>query len=167
MNTDRIISDDELKADGELLLTFTIPSNPATKKNSNRLVKVHGFTKVLPSERFMKYQTFCKPFIEEVQKKFNITNPIDFGISISVKVYCVNWRLPDITNIYQALGDILQHHNLITNDKWIHWSDNFQGTPQHWFGGVDKENPRIEIEIKRYRHKLEDFYNKKGNKKVK
>jgi hypothetical protein len=155
-------SGDDIKAmpDGTLLYNFTIPTQPATKKNSNRIVKIKGFVKIIPSERFVKYQRFCGPFLTPLRKDKKLP-PINCGISIAVKVFCKDWRLPDITNIYQSLGDIFQHYDLISNDKWIHWTDNFKGEPQHWFGGVDKINPRVEIEIKRYRHQLETFQDAK------
>lgn len=146
--------------DGTLLHQFVIPSSPATKKNSNRIIKVKGFFKVIPSERFMKYQKFCAEFLEPLRKKEN-KPPIDFGVSIKIRVATDKWIVPDYTNICQGLGDILQHHGVVDNDKWIHWTDGEveSNVPkEHWFIGVDKTNPRMEVEIRRFRHPLEDYY---------
>jgi Holliday junction resolvase RusA-like endonuclease len=155
---------DEYKLiDGELIYKFTIPSSPATKKNSNRIIRNKGFMKVIPSERFMKYQTFCKSFLEPLRKDKNLY-PIDCGISVKIRVATDKWIVPDYTNVCQALGDILQHFGVIENDKWIHWTDGDSKNnipEEHWFLGVDKENPRMEIEIRRFRHPLENYYNAK------
>lgn len=156
-----MINEDCELPDGELLHKFTIPSSPATKKNSNRIIRVKGFLKVIPSERFIKYQKFCTDFLVPLRKD---KKPIDFGISIKIRVATDKWIVPDYTNICQALGDILQHHNVIENDKWIHWTDGDveNNIPkEHWFMGVDKKNPRMEVEIRRFRHPLEEYYKNK------
>jgi Holliday junction resolvase RusA-like endonuclease len=155
----RNITTEELYPDGELLFNFTIPSSPATKKNSNRVFKVKGFTKVLPSERFMKYQAFCEKILVPLMKTKGI-EPMDFGVSIKIRVATNKWIVPDYTNVCQALGDILQHSGVIANDKWIHWTDGAytENVPaEHWFLGVDKDNPRLEVEIRRFRHPLEKY----------
>mgnify|MGYP003353712560 CR=1 FL=1 len=139
--------------DGQLLYKFVIPSSPATKKNSNRIIRVKGFMKVIPSERFMKYQKFCEPFIKALRKDQNLP-AIDYGISIKIRVATEKWIVPDYTNVCQALGDILQHYEMITNDQWIHWTDgdvNNHVPSEHWFIGVDKNNPRLEVEIRRFK----------------
>lgn len=141
---------------GELILSFTIPSQPATKKNSSRIIKIKGFFKIIPSERFMNYQKFCGQFLNPMWKD---KEPMDFGISVKIRVATNKWIIPDYTNVCQALGDILQHYKLISNDKWIHWTDGEikENTPlEHWFIGIDKINPRLEVEIRRFRHPLED-----------
>ncbi len=152
----RIVQDAELLNDGDLIFSVIIPSNPATKKNSNRIVKIKGFIKILPSERFIDYQNHCKEFLKEICPKI----PYDFGISIKIRVATDKWIVPDYTNVCQALGDILQHYKIISDDKWVHWTDGdyTNNIPnEHWFIGVDKENPRIEIEVRRFRHPIEDY----------
>ena len=152
----RIVQDKELISDGDLIFSIVIPSNPATKKNSSRIVKIKGFIKILPSERFMKYQNFCKEYLEKVTPEI----PYDFGVSIKIRVATDKWIIPDYTNVCQALGDILQHYKIISDDKWIHWTDggsNNNVPQEHWLIGVDKENPRIEIEMRRFRHPVEDY----------
>lgn len=86
--------------------------------------------------------------------------PYDFGISIKIRVATDKWIVPDYTNVCQALGDILQHFKIISDDKWVHWTDGDYTNDipnEHWFIGVDKENPRIEIEVRRFRHPIEDY----------
>lgn len=143
--------------DGTLLYSLVVPSSPATKKNSSRIVKIKGFYKIIPSKRFIEYQKFCEPYFTSLRKKDGLP-PMDFGVSIKIRVATEKWIVPDYTNICQALGDILQHYGVISNDQWIHWTDGevTDNIPkQHWFIGVDKNQPRMEIEIRRFRHPLE------------
>lgn len=160
---ERIILPEENLPDGELITKFIIPSSPATKKNSNQAVRVKGFLRIIPSKRFLEYQKFCKPYLETIKKQ----KPIDFGVSIKIRVATGKWIVPDYTNVCQALGDILQHYGVLENDKWIHWTDgeNINNIPcEHWLIGVDKENPRMEVEIRRFRHPLENYRHIKEEK---
>lgn len=155
--------------DGELLMSLVIPESPATKKNSSRIIRIKGFIKIIPSERFMKYQAHCGPFLKPLREEKNLP-PMDYGISVKVRVATDKWIVPDYTNVCQAVGDILQHYNVIADDKWIHWTDgivNDHVPQEHWFIGVDKENPRLEMEIRRFRHPLEQYKEEKAEKENK
>lgn len=157
--------DEKNLPDGTLLCSFVIPSSPATKKNSSRIIRIKGFFKVIPSERFVKYQKFCEQYLLPIRKNKNLP-PYDFGVSIKIRAATDKWIVPDYTNICQALGDILQHYDVISNDQWIHWTDGEveNNVPkEHWFIGVDKKNPRLEVEIRRFRHPLEIY---KENKHI-
>jgi Holliday junction resolvase RusA-like endonuclease len=90
----------------------------------------------------------------------SIKTCVPFGVSIKIRVATDKWIIPDYTNVCQALGDILQHYKIISDDKWIHWTDgefNNNVPQEHWLIGVDKENPRIEIEMRRFRHPVENY----------
>jgi hypothetical protein len=68
----------------------------------------------------------------------------------------------------QSIGDILQKWEVVDDDKYIHWTDYDPetGEREHWFHGVDKENPRIEIVIYRYKHLYEDYCEDKEKKEA-
>lgn len=156
------IQDEKNLPDGTLLCSFVIPSSPATKKNSNRIIKIKGFSKIIPSKRFVEYQKFCEQYLAPLRKEQGLP-AYDFGVSIKIRAATNKWIVPDYTNICQALGDILQHYEVISNDQWIHWTDGdvVDNVPkEHWFIGVDKENPRLEVEIRRFRHPLEVYKDK-------
>jgi hypothetical protein len=148
--------EDKLKAlenlqDGELILKFAIPGRPSTKKTSQRVVRRGGFTKILPSILYEKYEKHCKTFCEDAWKNHNLP-PIDCGIAIKIKVYLDSWIVGDECGYQQAHGDIIQAHGVIENDMWIHWVDKNENMIFY-----DKENPRIEIVICRHRHAKETF----------
>ena len=152
-------------SDGTSILSFTIPGRPSTKKTSQRVVRRGGFTKVLPSALYEKYEKHCKEYCENVWKN-QANPPIDCGISVKLKVYLNSWIVGDECGYQQAHGDIIQAHGIIEDDMWIHWVD----CDSHMIF-YDKDNPRIEVEIKRYKHPKEDFREaqriKEANKKKK
>lgn len=139
--------------DFDLIINFTIPGHPATKKNSNRIIwtKVAGrrLPKVIPSKQYYTYEKSCKPHITSFWKEA----PIDYGVLIRIKVWLSAWRIPDHVGILQSLGDIFQTCKFIKDDKYIQWTDyNFETKEiDQWFAGVDKENPRVEVWVYRYK----------------
>ncbi len=141
----------ETLPDNTTILRFTIPGRPSTKKTSQRVVRRGKYTKILPSALYEKYELHCKEYCEYFWKKFNL-DPLDFGISVKLKVFLASWIVGDACGYQQAHGDIIQKHGIIADDMWIHWVDNGEHMIHY-----DKDNPRIEVEIKRYRHPKEEF----------
>lgn len=149
----RIIDEDELLKDGELICSFVIPTNCATKKTSQSIIYVRGKPMIISSKRYIEYEKFCKPFCLAVRKDLG-KQPIDFGVSIKIKVYRSSWIRIDQTGILQSFGDIFQKWDILADDRWINW---ISDTNDHWWGGLDKENPRTEIFIYRCKHPYEDY----------
>ena len=143
-----------------LILSFNIPGRPATKKTSQRVVRRGGFTRILPSLLYEKYEKHCKSYCESIWKEYGY-DPIDFGISVKLKVYLDSWIVGDECGYQQANGDIIQAHGIIKDDMWIHWVDNGEHMIHY-----DKENPRIEVELKRFNHPKEDYRNEKIEKEA-
>lgn len=142
------ISPEELFEDGKTILCFIIPGQPATKKTSQRIFR----KRILPSKNYCIYETYCESFCKDAWVNKG-KEPIDFGVSVKMLVFLKNWVVGDCTGYQQSIADIMQKYGILQNDSWIHWD--WEG--QHWFCGVDKDNPRVEIEIKRFRHPKEDY----------
>ena len=156
----RVITSQELEADDTLLLKFTIPGNPNTKKTSQQAFGAGAHKIVLPSAQFLRYESRCRPFCYEVWKdKNNI--PMNFGIKIILRIYLESWRIGDQNGYMQSIGDILEKHKVIANDMFIHWGD----PGKHWLE-IDRTNPRAEIEIYRYKHPYEDFRKQKDEELI-
>lgn len=146
------VTPEEEMPDGTLLLEFVIPGRAATKKTHQRVVRRGRHTRILPSEQYERYEKHCKPFIEAVWR--NLDKPaMDFGVSVKLRVFLDNWVVGDEVGFAQSLGDLLEVHGVIANDLWIHWAD--LGTPM--IQEPDKANPRVEIEIRRFRHPKEAY----------
>jgi len=162
--TFHVVTAEELLPDGTKLVEFTIPGRPATKKTHQQVIYVKGSPRVIPSAQYAKYEKQCKEFCEKAWTK----SPMDFGIAIHIRIYLDTWSVGDHVGYMQAIGDILEKHKVIANDKFIHWSED----GAHWFGGIDKNNPRCEITITRFRHPYEiyrkdkeELETKKANRK--
>lgn len=146
------VTPEELLPDNTEILRLTIPGRPATKKTHQQVIYVKGSPRVIPSAQFAKYEKLCKEFCAQAWEDIG-KNPMDFGVSIEMRIYLDTWSIGDHVGYMQSIGDILEKHKVIANDKFIHWGDD----GMHWFGGVDKENPRCEIVIKRFRHPYEKY----------
>jgi hypothetical protein len=129
-----------------------------------QLIYVKGSPRLIPSKLYVKYEKACQGICESIWKLKN-NLPINFGVAIRIKVWINSWRIPDHVGILQALGDIFQHWDIVLDDKYIHWTDVDYETGEyaHWFQGVDKISPRVEVFIYRYRHPVEEF---EANKKT-
>jgi hypothetical protein len=151
----------ESSKDNTVLCQFVILGRPATKKTHQSAFVSKGRMIVLPSKQFKKYEKLCKEPCESVWKDLG-NDPMDFGVSIVARIYLNNWSIGDHVGYLQALGDIFEKYGIISDDKFIHWADD----GQHWFGGVDKENPRVDVVIKRFRHPYEEYRRSKPTKKA-
>ena len=118
---------------------ITIPGRPMTKKNHQQILrnKRTGKPFVVQSESYQNYETACLWHLKTYRgPKF--TGP--------VRVTCRYWMpnrrsWPDLPGLYQATADILEKAGIIANDRNIVSMDGSE------IMGVDRENPRVEIEI--------------------
>lgn len=117
-------------------LTFTIPLNPVTKKNSGQIIKVGKYPKLIPSKTYLQYEQDCKCFIKGKQLMLN--TPVE----ITCKFYMKTRRKVDLTNLLNAIDDILVKYGVIADD-------NSNIIVSHDGSRVlyDKNNPRTEVTI--------------------
>lgn len=137
--------------EGEEILRLVIPGRPTTKKTHQQIIYVKGRPRILPSPQYLAYEKLCKAACLAAWADEG-NEPIDFGISILMKVFLPNYQgIGDHNGYMQAIGDILQKWNVIEDDMWIAWDSD----GAHWLS-IDPSNPRVEIIICRKRHPLED-----------
>lgn len=117
-------------------MKITIPIEPVTKKNHSQVVMIKGRPIVLPSKPYQEYEKKCKPYIPKIEK------PIDFPINLECHFYKGTHRKCDITNLLQAVCDILVKYKFIEDDNYSIIAS-MDGTRVYY----DKENPRTEIYI--------------------
>ena len=119
-------------------MKFTIELKPVTKKNSQRIVICGKYPRILPSNAYEKYEKDCKPYMP------NVENPIDYPVNIKATYYMATRRKVDLTNLHEALHDILVHYGVLADDN----SNIVAGTDGSRVL-VDKRNPHTEVEITR------------------
>lgn len=147
----RVVSTEELLPDGTEILRLSIPGRPATKKTSQRIVRVGRHTRILPSERYERYEAHSRPLIEAAWRGQGKA-PMDFGVAVEMRAVIDSHAYPDTVGLAQAAWDLLQLHGVVSNDCWI----DFWSGAGHTIS-VDKENPRLELVIRRKRHPKEAY----------
>lgn len=116
--------------------TILIPLQPVTKKNSMRIVQAGRFPRLLPSKA---YEAFEKAAIMYCPA-LHIEQPIE----ITVRFYMATRRRVDLTNLLEAIDDVLVKAGTIADDSAI---------PPHIVSHdgsrvyYDKLNPRIVVSI--------------------
>lgn len=94
---------------------------------------------IIPSKLYKQFEDEC---LATIPKKYR-TN-IDYPVNIKAIFYTQSRRKIDLTNLLEALDDMLVKAEVIKDD-------NRDIVASHDFSRVfyDKENPRIEVEIER------------------
>lgn len=115
---------------------FTIPLKPITKKNSQRIVKnAAGRPMIIPSSAYKKYEKQCEKFMPDIET-------IDCRVNVKAVYYMQTNHRIDLTNLHEALHDILVHYEILKDDncKIIVSTDGS-------YVDVDKWHPRTEVTI--------------------
>ena len=115
-----------------------IPLNPKTKKNSQRIVinRKTNRPMVMQNEAYKEYEKNCGWFLKIPDK------PIDTPVNIRCVFYRENNIRCDLTNLLEAIDDILMKYGVIADDNFKILVSH-DGSRVH----VDKNNPRTEITI--------------------
>lgn len=124
-------------------MKFTIPIKPRTKKNHNQLVTLKtGRQILLPSKQYKKFEQEVSDFIES---EFGNLEPIDKEINLCCHFYKSEDRRGDLTGYLQAIQDALVKAGLLKDDnhKIIRTTNGSEVF-------LDRNNPRIEVEITFY-----------------
>ena len=119
-------------------INFTIPLSPITKKNSQRIFvnKSTGRHFVAPSEQYKNYEKSAGIYIPKAAM------PLDIPLNVKCLFYMPTKRRCDLTNLLEAIDDIMVEYGLIADDNYNIIASH-DGSRVLW----DKENPRTEIGI--------------------
>lgn len=122
---------------------FTIPVIPRTKKNSQQVFVRNGRIINIPSKLYKQFESDCLKVISNKYRK-----NINYPVNIKAIFYAQSRRKIDLTNLLEALDDMLVKAGVIEDDNRDIIAGH-DGSRVYW----DKENPRIEVEIT----KVEDY----------
>lgn len=121
------------------MISFTIPLEPKTKKNSQRIITRkdrYGRPRpmIIPSQSYMEY--------EREAIKYCPKTGIDYAVNVRAYYFRRKHHRVDLTNLESALMDTLVKAGTLKDDSCsIVWSTD--GSRVFF----DKENPRTEVEI--------------------
>jgi Holliday junction resolvase RusA-like endonuclease len=125
-------------------LHFVIVGQPATKKNSQQIYvnKRTGKRFVSQSDAYKQYE---KSAIAQLQKVNESPCPIEYQVTVTAIFYRQDKRKVDLTNLLEALDDVLVRSGIIADDNYtiIASHDGSRVT-------LDRDNPRTEITIAPY-----------------
>lgn len=116
---------------------FTINVCPRSKKNSSQIIFLRGRPLLIPSKLYKQFEKDCLKLID---KKYR--QKIDYPINIKAIFYMQTKRRVDLTNLLEALDDMLVKAEVIQDDC----RDIIAGHDKSRVY-YDKQNPRIELEI--------------------
>lgn len=127
------------------MLKFTIPLTPVSKKNSQQILtnKRTGRSFISPSKVFQDYEKAALWYIPRGKT-------INIPVSVKCLFYMPTLRACDLTNLLEAVDDVLVTAGLIADDNYT-IINNHDGSRVLY----DKERPRTEI----YIEVVEDMYN--------
>lgn len=117
-------------------MNILIPIAPATKKNSNQIVKVRGRYMVIPSAKYKKYEKECGKHLPQTDE------PIDEPVNVCCIYYMPTRRRCDLVNLQEATLDVLVKYGILADDN-SNIVVSMDGSRVYY----DKENPRTEITI--------------------
>ncbi len=115
---------------------ITIPSRIPSKKNSKRIIQVHGRPIIISSKDYLDWEKDALVYLKGIK----INGKIE---GIVIKIFADSKRKSDLTNKAESIMDALVKAEVIEDDNWFVVPELLLK-----FGGVDKENPRAEIVIK-------------------
>lgn len=123
----------------EVIYQAMIPLNPKTKKNSQQIrYKKGGTPYISQSEAYKQYEKDAGWFLKKPVR------PISIPVNVRCIFYRENEMRCDLTNLLEAIDDILIKYHVIADD-------NFKILVGHDGSRVyvDREHPRTEIYIER------------------
>ena len=119
------------------MINFTIPLAPVTKKNSQRIVinRTTGRPMIIPSAAYKDYEREAALFMPRGVR-------IDKPVNIKCLFYMPTRRKCDLTNLLEAIDDILVKTGVLSDDNYT-VIESHDGSRVFY----DKDNPRTEIYI--------------------
>lgn len=119
-------------------IRFTIYGNPKTKKNSSQIIMNQrtGRPMVIPSKAYKQYEKDCGMQLNGKGLKIN------YPVNIKAVYYRKDRRKVDLSNLHEALQDILVKYGVLEDDNYTIVASHDGSCVR-----IDKENPRTEVEI--------------------
>jgi len=119
------------------MLKFTIPGRPLSKSNF-KLTNVNGqawMPRAGKHSKYIAYENMIAGYINQQYSGPKLENQL---ITV-LKLYFPDKRMGDLHNYPKSICDGIEKSGIIKNDKQLR--------PVLLFDFIDKENPRVEIEL--------------------
>lgn len=118
-------------------MELIIPLKPVTKKNSQRIIKVGGYPRIIQSKAYCTYEK------EAVRRLKGCTEkPITSAVNVAMIFYMPTLRKVDLVNLEEACLDVLVRAGILADDK-----SSIVATMDGSSVQYDKDRPRTVIRI--------------------
>ena len=115
---------------------YTIPIDPKTKKNSQRIIIAGGRPMIMPSKQYKEYEQQAMYYIKRP------SDPISSPVNVKCLFYMATRRRVDLNNLLECATDVLVKAGVLADDN-SSIVIGHDGSRVHY----DKDNPRTEIII--------------------
>lgn len=121
------------------MLNLTIEGDCPSKKNSRAFGTANGRIMSFPGSKYRQWHRDASKLLMAFKKNFL---PLEEVVRIELEFYPQTKRRGDLTNKAESIMDLLVDNGFLKDDTWF-------VVPEITlkFGGVDPENPRVEIKI--------------------
>lgn len=128
------------------MIKITIKGDVPSKKNSRNIFVRGGKPVNIPSKRYKEWHELAFWEVKRQIKNLDIPNE---PLWILATFFPRTKRRFDLSNAFESVADLLVDAGIISDD-------NCYVLPRVslLFGGVDKENPRVDIEVSEYKRKI-------------
>lgn len=127
-------------------MIIILPGHVPSKKNSKRIIRIGGRPSLLSSEDFLAWHTASSYLLrQELNKNMAAGTTLKDNtgpFKIIMTLYAENMRAGDLSNKFESIADLFVDNSVVDDDNWF-----VVNHTEQIFGGIDKENPRVEIEI--------------------
>lgn len=94
------------------MIKIEIPVTPRSKKNSQQIIVCKGRPMIIQSELYRQYERECAMFLPKLE------TPISKKINLKCTFIVPNRRKRDLTNLLNAIQDILVKYRVIEDDNY-------------------------------------------------
>lgn len=121
------------------MIKYVIELPPITKKNSQQILinRKTGRPFIMPSKKYKEYESMALYYL---YKRAGM--PLEGPLNVKVMFYMPTRRKTDLTNLLEAVDDILVKAGIVVDDNYSVIASH-DGSRCYY----DKENPRTEIYI--------------------
>ncbi len=119
------------------MIKLIIPGRPISKSNF-KLKNIHGKTWMPSTGKYSKYLAYENMIAGYINAQYQ-GDIIEEDLITIIRLYFPNKKMGDLHNYPKSICDGIEKSGIIKNDKQL--------KPVLLFDFIDKENPRVEIEL--------------------
>jgi len=122
---------------------ITIPGDTIAKKNSQRIVRLGKFPSIRPSAAYDKWDKAARQHLQTLR----VLPVTKYPVRLHLFFFRSTRRKFDLSNMIEGVQDVLQKMEILEDDSMAHVVPVIEKREEGYGWALDRENPRVEIEI--------------------